>query len=352
MEPLTNPLDSLHGVLMHGDNDTGNSHKAEDDYVKFKPALETGPKEAQGPKDAEETFHGSLMHGDKDYQHGEVEMEQPQKPPESFGPKDTNEYMHDVMHGDTDHSHDHSNNKKKAEKEFQKGPPDADRMMHDVLMHGGDKAETHHVHSRPEDVDLKQNGPQDQNTMMHNLMHDGNNIEHTEHHEQNVAPSGPNPDQLHGVLMHADSEVGKNHDHDHSKNTPFKFNIEEIKKLGIDPEILKTVLKDDSEDFKQWKLEKSKDGDDFLHYTHGTIPDSMLSDIERMKERYLAKNPKIEKEIDEYAKARDSDLDADEMASMMDLDSMHHEDDDMRHDLELIGSTQPLSELHGSHDEQ
>lgn len=353
-EPNANPLESLHGVLMHGDSDIGDSHKAEDNYIKFKPVLETGQKEAQGPKDAEETFHASLMHGSKDFHHDKIEMEQPQKPPESFGPKDTNEYMHDVMHGETDKAHDHSKDKIEVTIEIQSGPPDAERMMHDVLMHGGTNVENHHVHSRPEDADPKASGPLDQNTLMHDLMHGGNSVEHAEHTDQNVAPSGPNTDQLHGVLMHHDSDIGKNHDeeHDHSKNKPFKFNIEEIKKLGIDPDILKTVLKEDSEDFKQWKLEQSKNGDDFLHYTQGSISDSMLSDIERMKQRYLAKNPKVEQEIDEYAKSRDSDLNADEMSTMMDLDSMHHENEDMRHDLELIGSTQPINQHYGSHDEQ
>ncbi|CAC5402581.1 unnamed protein product [Mytilus coruscus] len=361
MEPCVDPLDCLHGVLMHGDNEVGDSHKTEDNYLKFKPVLETGPKEKSGPQDAEETFHGALMHDDKDHpnNHNEDKTEQPEKPPESFGPKETNKFMHDVMHGDTEKSHEHVHEKIPVEitNKDPTGPPDAEQIMHGVLMHGGENVENHHVHSRPEDTTQKSNGPMDQNTLMHNLMHDGNHVDHLEE-KANVpaSPSGPNSEKLHGILMHGDSEIGNEHDHDHkeSNNVPFKFNLDEIKKLGIDPEILKTVLSEDQEDYSKWQTQKlSGTDEDYYKGTYVSISDSSLADIELMKQRYIKQelDSEEQKEFDAYVNAKDSDLNSDEMASNLNLDSMDHDTSDMHHDLELIGSTQPINEIHNSHRE-
>lgn len=52
----------LHGMLMHGDDHDGDTHKAEDQYLRFQPVLRTGSPEKAGPQDAEQTFHASLMH--------------------------------------------------------------------------------------------------------------------------------------------------------------------------------------------------------------------------------------------------------------------------------------------------
>ncbi|CAG2226258.1 unnamed protein product [Mytilus edulis] len=359
MEPCVDPLNCLHGVLMHGDNEVGDSHKTEDNYLKFKPALETGPKQKSGPQDAEETFHGALMHDDKDHpnNHNEDKTKQPDKPPESFGPKETNKLMHDVMHGDTEKSHEHVHEKIPVEitNKDPSGPPDADKLMHGVLMHGGENVENHHVHSRPEETTQKSKGPMDQNTLMHDLMHSGEHVDHSEGKANvPVSQSGPNSEALHGILMHGDSDIGHDHGHDHkeSDNVPFKFNLDEIKKLGIDPEILKTVLSEDQEDYSKWQTQKLSDtDDDYYKGTYVSISDSSLADIELMKQRYIKHelNSEEQKEFDAYVNAKDSDLNSDEMASNLDLDSMDHDTGDMHHDLELIGSTQPINEIHSSH---
>lgn len=356
IEPCANPLDCLHGVLMHGDESAGDSHKTEDSYLKFKPVLDTGPKEKSGPQDAESTFHGALMHGGNDHEttHQEAKTDQPTKPAEEFGPKDTNKMMHDVMHGDSEASHDHKHENTNTDKAIQKEfmPPDAAKMMHDVLMHNDDKSENHHVHSRPEDETTKSKGPIDQSNLMHELMHNGEHVDHSSEQssDQSGTPSGPNTDGLHGILMHGDTETGHDHekDHQHSKNVPFKFNIEEIKKLGIDPEILKTILPVDKEDYKKWQeQQQSETSDDYYKSTYASISDSFLSDIELMKRRYLAQDPEQEAELNAYLDAKDSDLVASQIVDI--LENMEHEDDDLRHNLELIGSTEPINEIHQSH---
>jgi antitoxin component HigA of HigAB toxin-antitoxin module len=337
---------------MHGDDNVGESHDTEDKYLKFKPALDTGPKEKSGPNDAEKTFHRALMHGDEEHgiSHDERKTDKAVKQSDSFGPKDTNKMIHDVMHGDSETSHDHVHSQKSntETKEFVL-PPDAEKIMHDVLMHGNNKSENHHVHSRPEEESTKSKGPLDQNNLMHDLMHNGEHVDHASDKpkEKQTSSSGPNSDKLHEVLMHGDSETGDNHDHDHkhSKTDPFKFNMEEIKKLGIDPEILKTILPDDKEDYKKWQ-EKRKDDDDYKA-TYALISDSLLSDIELMKQRYLAHDPVEEAEINAYVEGKDSDLAAGDIVDV--FDNLVHDDEDTLHDLELIGSTQPINEIHRRH---
>lgn len=357
VEPCANPLECMHGVLMHGDDNVGESHDTEDTYLKFKPVLETGPKEKSGPNDAEKTFHRALMHGDEEHgvSHDEGKTDTAVKLTDSIGPKDTNKMIHDVMHGDSETSHDHVHSHKSNTETNKKEsvlPPDAEKIMHEVLMHGNNKSENHHVHSRPEDENTKSKGPLDQNNLMHDLMHNGEHVEHAsgKSREKQTSSSGPNSDKLHGVLMHGDSEMGDNHahDHKHSKTDPFKFNMEEIKKLGIDPEILKTILPEDKEDYKKWQEEKKDYDDDKA--TYALISDTILSDIELMKQRYLAHDPVQEAEINAYVEGKDSDLVAGDIVDV--LDNLVHDDEDTLHDLELIGSTQPINEIHRRHTEQ
>ncbi|KAJ8310309.1 hypothetical protein KUTeg_012174 [Tegillarca granosa] len=157
------PMECLHGILMHNDEKVGEDHKAEDQYLRFKSELETGKKDI-GVKNAEEMFHGDLMHGgDGNYNHqGEL---LPKEAPKDIGPEDLGQYMHGVlMHGDTepgkDHSHDH---KKKLEEAKPKGkilPPDSEQMMHGVLMHGDENANLNHDHEGKKEEKTKDKSSQ------------------------------------------------------------------------------------------------------------------------------------------------------------------------------------------------
>jgi hypothetical protein len=64
-------------------------------------------------------------------------------------------------------------------------------------------------------------------------------------------------------------------------------------------------------------------------------------------ERYLAHDPVEEAEINAYVEGKDSDLVAGDIVDV--FDNLVHDDEDTLHDLELIGSTQPINEIHRRH---
>ncbi|KAK3095035.1 hypothetical protein FSP39_009432 [Pinctada imbricata] len=352
-------MDCLHGILMHGDSDQGDTHKNEDNYLRFKPHLEAGkPKTQAGPQDADETFHDALMHGDGDGHHDDKEM-LPQKPAEKFGPDDADTMLHGVlMHGDGEAGHDHGREDAKLKETGVRGkaePLDAEGMMHGMLMHGDADSKPHDHHgdeSKEENSGAK--GPADINDMMHKFMHKDGDTEHHEHaaaDDKTHENSGPTDQEalMHG-LMHG--EEGTDHKHEEKKK-PFKFDVDEILKLGLPDELLKKIgldklKKKDEEDYKKWQKE-SKDDDNSWGSTFAYISDSILQDIEIMKRRYLARDEKTEKEINDYVNSKNGDFSAKDVEGNLDLEGQDHDGDDTTHDLELIGSTEPINARHKTH---
>lgn len=399
-------MDCLHGILMHGDAEMGEDHTIEDTYEAMKDKLVTGKKDF-GPKDADEIFHGVLMHGDKDTgQHhdhvGNADFG-PEKPAE-IKPQLIDEELHGVMmHGDSEigHNHKHEDAKlqesdnrapdypKTADEEFHgvlmhadketgvdhakeheeiqaedKRPPDSPKdaaeEFHGVLMHG-DK-ESGHDHTEedaaahvPENRAKGDTGPNDAETLMHggkaHVHEDNDGPKEIERH----TPDGPHPDELHGILMHGDSEVG----HDHTledklaqQKPAAKFDIEMIRKLGIDEDILKSLnieelLKEDQKNFKEWENQRGDEG-----WSPATVSDSILDNIRLLRDRYIF-NMDSDSSDEDKPNVPDNKLlfDAgknsfDKNQEYEDYSSEPHKHEDSRHNLELAGNTDPINKRH------
>ena len=350
-------MDCLHGILMHGDSNQGDSHKDEDTYIRFKSELEAGkPKAKAGPLDAEEMFHGDLMHGGGEAHHDGDKEALPRKPAEKFGPEDAETMLHGVlMHGDSEQGHDHrreDTNSKAGAKIGKAGPLDAEQMMHGVLMHGD--SDSHHDHTSSEKQTTESAGPVDLNDMMHSLMHADGSTEHQHVEADDKSKGKPGPmdqENLMHNLMHG--EEGTEHKHE-KENKPFKFNIDEILKLDIPEDILKSVGLDkvkkmDENEYQEWKTKQNDENKDFWGETMAFISDTILRDIDLMKKRYLARDEKLEKEIDDYAAKKDGDFSAKDIVENLNLEGQDHDGDDLRHDLELVGSTEPINARHKAH---
>lgn len=357
------PMACLHGMLMHGDNHDGDTHKAEDQYLRFQPVLRTGSPEKAGPQDAEQTFHASLMHNGGDPAHAHQAGVQEPRTTEQLGPQDAETALHGVMmHGDDQPGHKHDREDKVGKTSTgnvgQKAAPlDAEQLMHGVLMHGDSSVENHHVHENPnENRETKAPGPLDLNQKMHKLMHkDGDT-----HHEETLDKKpttipGPN-DQA--DIIHQLMHNGENFIHNLlEENKPFRFNIAEIMKLGIDPDILKSVgldkiRKEDEAEYRNWQKEQSVDSPP--GETIAYISDSIVSDIELMKRRYMNLGEEAEREIQQFANARNIEISPEELLSNLNLDNEagDHVDEGVQHDLELIGSTDPINARHKAYIER
>ena len=392
--PCKDPLDCLHGVLMHGDEEAGDAHINEDAYNKLKPILDTGKRLASGPKLADEMLHGVLMHGDdvagQEHKEDTDSGIQPLEPPKQKGPESMEDYMHGVlMHGDNQLGVDHLKDHVASQVDERTGsakPMNADEIMHGMLMHGGEVFD-HKKNDSPEDLVDINRGPQDLNERMHEFMHNGEHVEHiavddiedendissgpqdlnermhafmhngkhVDHNEETTADTDENlsdfvkgPQDLNErmhALMHNGEHVDHNKDTKNSDNTPFRLtkdNLKELIDLNIDMNILKAVGLDeavrDAKDFKEWKKD-DKHKDEVQGSTLRFVSDSVLSDIEMMKQRYLARARQLESNGDSVT--------VDEAIKMVDTSPHGHDGDtDARHDLELIGSTQPLKYRH------
>ncbi|KAJ8310308.1 hypothetical protein KUTeg_012173 [Tegillarca granosa] len=220
-------------------------------------------------------------------------------------------------------------------------------------MHDGEKVE--HVHENNEDE--KKNGgapvePQDPNEQMHDLMHDGEKVIHPDtsgiekKHPKDVSlKSLPSGDELHGVLMHGDSEMGHDHEKEHAerKNKPFKFDIEKIKEI-VPEDILKTVnleklMKVEKEDYKKWKDEEKKTkGDKSRVSSFSFVVDTIFSNIDKIKQKFISKSDQNSEDNTEKNLKFAADA----------IQHLGHDPNDVRHDLELIGNTAPISERHKS----
>ncbi|XP_045199722.2 uncharacterized protein LOC123553981 [Mercenaria mercenaria] len=357
-------MDCLHGVLMHNDDTQGEKHTAEDQYLRYKAVLDTeNPR--KGPLDAEAQMHGILMHGDstaKEHHTGNKEV-LPEKVSEA-GPKDLSEVIHEGMHGEegTHTNHDWNKEQNLGENE-NKGPFDS-RFMHGVLMHGDINYE--HREGLGEDTDITNDkdrkvGPQDAAKQFHGVMMHGDTETGKDHTHEEPAESkqdsnkiGPNND-LHGILMHGDSNLGHDHSNEDSKAVHDVFSdISKIKDLGLDDNLLKMInleqiLEKDRQEYADWIINNPQYQDEsMMGSTLASVSDTILDDIELMKKRYLAKNNQPdEKEVGSKTSSKEEHPFTAEDARAIYDDSVHAEEgEDTRHDLELLGSTEPINARH------
>lgn len=353
-------MECLHGVLMHNDEKTGEDHKAEDQYLRFKSNLETGAEPA-GPQDAEVFMHETLMHGGNEQGHHHEENEQTL--PEvrtKAGPMDLNDVIHEGMHGKEGIPHKHDWDKNDQAVDAKQGPMDEQQMMHGMLMHG----DPNHVHDS-EDNDATESavadagpaGPPDAENMMHGiLMHgDAGKGKHHEHDDEvkieEIEMVGPNGNMLHGILMHGDASIGHDHsDEDTNAEHDVFSDITRIKDIVLDEDLLKMIdlekiLMKDMEEYADYLLngeDSLKDGS-----TTATVSDNILSDIELMKNRYLAKDDNNADDIlDDGLTQKNIPFTSKDAESV--LQPHVHDDDseEIEHNLELLGSTEPLNSRH------
>ncbi|XP_056005368.1 uncharacterized protein LOC125658292 [Ostrea edulis] len=352
------PMACLHGMLMHGDDHQGDTHKAEDQYLRFKPVLRTGSPDKAGPQDAEQTFHASMMHNGEDPEHAHKTAVTKPQTTGKLGPQDADNAFHGVMmHGDDQlghkHAKEHQNSQTSTTREGQKAKPmDAEQLMHGILMHGDAKVENHHVHDNPNENQPNETpGPVDLEEKMHMLMHKDGEV-HLHHKKEDKKPAertGPHDQE---DLIHQLMHNGENLIHNIlDQNKPFKFNIVEIMKLEIDADILKSVgldkmKKEDEADYQNWQ--KKQNTDDIQGETMAYISDSVVPDVELMKRRYMNLGEEDEQESQQNADSRNKEISPEEVLANLDLEhgAADHVGDDIQHDLELIGNTAPINSRH------
>ena len=437
----------MHGILMHNDEEQGEEHKAEDQYLRFKEAMKTKRPEF-GPNDADTEFHGVLMHGDHvsghvheetqemlpelktnagpqdlnealhelmhgeegvhKHEHDKKKEEGIQSPPnaeqlmhgllihgdathtehhtedaeaintEPAGPEDASEYLHGVlMHGDAEPGkhHEHHTVDTKDTNTEPAGPQHAEEYMHGVIMHGDDKPGQHHEHpvdddadsddnreneDVPKDTDSKPAGPQDAEEYMHGvLMHgDSEPGHHHDFHGHRADDKADNtenfkgpdtPESLfHGILMHGDSEIGHDHSEEHTENAKKEVfrDITKILEMELGEDLLKNIdieklLHRDESEYNDYLKTRHED-EATSTSTYAKVSDGLLRDIERMKNKYLSK---LEEDI-EVVEKDDSDFTIEDTIAVLDAGVETHGHDDMRHDLELIGNTDPINARH------
>lgn len=388
-------MDCLHGVLMHNDEEQGEKHVAEDQYLRFKGVLDTANPQA-GPLDAEAQMHGILMHGDSQAKHHDAEKDRllPEQVLKA-GPVDLSQVVHAGMHGEDgthgkhqwdketesrdtemkgpfgekfmhgvlmhgdanfEHSEDSDAETEINENKQKVGPKDAAEHLHGVLMHGDSEPGKEHSHEAPVQikVDNSKIGPIND---LHGVLMHGDSEPGKEHsHKDSVQTKegnskiGPNND-LHGVLMHGDSTVGHDHSHEDAKVEHDVFSdISKIKDLGLDKDLLKNIdlkkiLEKDRQEYAEWILNNPQFQDEsMMGSTLASVSDTILQDIELMKKRYLANSNQPDGIPNK--KQDENPFTAEDARAVYDESVHADEGEDMRHDLELLGSTEPLNARH------
>ncbi|KAL4220079.1 hypothetical protein ACF0H5_020490 [Mactra antiquata] len=353
-------MDCLHGVLMHNDEKQGEEHNAEDQYLRFKAVLDTENPRV-GPQDAEEQFHGVLMHDGSESGNHHVENDEilPEQKKE-VGPKDLSEMIHEGMHGETGSHGKHSWDEKKDANQDKSGPR-GERFMHGLLMHGDEN----YVHTDGDDSEIvedsstKKVGPQDAEEYLHGVLMHGDSEPGADHVHvsvdvaavENKGNAGPNND-LHGILMHGDNELGHDHSHEDASMEYEVFNdITKILEMELDDELMriidiKQILEKDRREYAEWILSNPQFMDEtIMGSTRADISDGILDDIELMKKRYLADMSDSDKE--QMKKPEDEHpFTAEDALSVYNEEEHAEEGEDMRHDLELAGSTEPINARH------
>ena len=315
---------------MHGDEEVGADHKAED---RFRSELDnkalangadkTGPCQGMG------CLHGVLMHGDQeegvDHMHQKVG---PEQQPQQAGPGEGMDFLHGVlMHGDDRPGkphHDHEETHEESPAAELKGPCVGMDCLHGVLMHGDMDAGKDHGEEHAHD----------KRKLMGKL---------------GRKSDAPSPEAvLHGDDDHVHSHDNKPVISDKHKGVPsvsdphgaIHGDLNEQIKLGESTD-------KDNEDYLAWlKQNKEKTNDNkpeeetggILGFTFPFISDSLLDDIELLKRRYL---PKFWGSNEEHQSRGDSE-DKEKGGG----DSGGH---DLMDDLNVVGDTGPIADNHGHH---
>ena len=366
------PLEDIHSQpdreemmhkLMH---DGGDIHKHAWDAEK--------PGGVQSPPDREHLMHNLMMHGD--LKHGEKHETQDNdkgEKPEAFPSPPTNKEHHDTPKVDGDveksdslkFSQTHKKHVDKAE-EGMPSPPNEEQLMHGLLMHGNLEHGDHHDQHESTKENKEKVGPLDAEEQLHGvLMHNDKEPGHHHDHESDKTeqphggPKGPDYDSLHGILMHGDKELG----HDHSaedKNAAHDVfsDLSKIMELELDEDILKIgnlqeLLKKDKAEYAEYLATNPKPEDAAsMGSTFATVSDNILSDIEIMKQRYLSKLGDDLEALEMEAavvdkRYKEDKFVADDVNSELDSRTHVHEHEDRAiHEMELIGSTEPINARH------
>ena len=330
----------MHNLIMHGDLEHGEHHEATNDgkgersdAVPSPPthgehqgnaALDRGGEKSEGlPIPSKHEEHNDAAGGDFRIKNDAIHEGMPSPPNEE-------QLMHGLMmHGNLAHGEHHDKHDSEHVNTGQIGPLDAEEQLHGVLMHG-DKDPGHHHDHGPDKTEQVPDGPK-----------------------------GPDYDSLHGLLMHGDTEPG----HDHSaedKNVEHEVfrDLSKIAELGLDEDILKIgnlqeLLKRDKAEYAEYLAANPKSEDAAnVGSTFATVPDTILSDMELMKQRYLSKlGDDIEALEMEAAivdqRYKEKPFTADDINSVTGLGTAVHEHEDRNvHEMELIGSTEPINMRH------
>lgn len=332
-------MDCLHGVLMHADTEEGKDHVEDDNYLRFKHVLGADDSK-RGPDDPMTQLHGVLMHGDKDSGqiHDHMKATNKDESKVHIRPQNAEEYLHGVlMHGDKEAGTVH-NHKKVAEEHAKViGPLDAEEQLHGILMHGDSKQGIEHDHAQ-RNAPVKEviTGPKDLEDHLHGLMHEGGVPD--KHHEKGAQAGqafGPEDVEgyLHGLLHGGDDPEIRRHDDKKDEMRNILRNID-----------LDKINENDKKDFATWKREKKDAEDEGQSLSY--ISDSGMSDEDRAKVKYLAGLAKANEE--EQRRKGVIVTVSDIVSTIVDYVSKH-EHEDMRDDVDMIGSTLPLKKTHRVH---
>jgi len=274
------------------------------------------------------------------------------------------------MHGDAQYQHNHEEDGDGTEIQGEEKVPlpmEGDQLMHGLLMHGDMNAAPHdHGHEKTkENAGGQAPMPLEGDKLMHGLLMHGdiNAAPHDHGHgdkkagEVGVDGIGPDTGALHGILMHGDSAVG--HDHsDEDSNTKHEVfrDISQIPNLGLDKDILRIIdleklLEKDRKEYADWIINNPQVQDEHLMgSTYASVSDSVLNDIELMKKKYLEKANMEALDIADHKSKEDDIPFTPEDANAVLNEGQGHghvdENDDIRHDLDLLGSTEPLNARH------
>ncbi|XP_052784421.1 uncharacterized protein LOC128220184 [Mya arenaria] len=355
-------MDCMHGILMHGDDKQGDQHTAEDQYLRFKSQLETGKADI-GPDSPENTFHGALMHGDMEAGKHHDENENKQILPEDghkAGVQDLHDVIHNGMHGEEPVDKHEWSDKETIKEQTENGPEKLEKLMHGILMHGA--SDFKHSEEETDETEIQTGDdtivmPVNGEKIMHGLlMHGDINAQHDHEHDNSEESSdsldvGPDTKALHGILMHGDANIGEDHSEEDSNTVHDVFrDISLIPQLGLDEDLLRIIgleklLEKDREEYAEWILNNPQFQDEsMMGSTYLTVSDTMLNDMELMKKRYLEKT---NTNIDEVDSFKDIPFTSDDANAVLSEGQDRSADgEDARHDLELLGSTEPLNARH------
>ncbi|KAK6195589.1 hypothetical protein SNE40_000988 [Patella caerulea] len=358
--PCVGP-DCYHGQLMHGDQEPGIDHKAEDTYLRIKDELAAGQEKSKpdtpeqlgvgkmeieiGAQAKEEIKRGKILPVD-----AEVMMHNgdPKAHEHKANPEETAENIkrgqilpvdaEGLMHGGDGKAHDHEAKPKPEDNtdNVKRGPI----MPVDAkgLMHGGDGAAHDHEAKPAENADSIKRGPImpiDAEALMHGG--DGEAHEHGQvvekvEERKNLGPGGEQ--YWHGALNHGDKELGVDH-HKHDKEkqiNKYDFDADDIKTIAGVGQIfakldLEAMLKKNSEEYSKWMNNGAPDLQE---------ENSLWNQIDKVRQRYLSFG-NLGQEEDEEKRAKRLNPMTSEWEKDL-SDSRASQKDDIVNGLEMFGN--------------